>query len=50
MRSGWLFAEGLVLKSDEEFVEKPDMTGFHRWLGCRNGQVPCCVKSIEVVG
>ncbi len=36
MRSGGLLAEGLVLKSDVELGEKPDMTGFHRWLGCRN--------------
>ena len=45
MRSGGLLAEGLVLKSDEEFVEKPDMTGFHRWLGCRN--VP---KHVVIIG
>lgn len=35
--SRWLLAERLVLTFYVELDDKPDMTGFHRWLGCRNG-------------
>ena len=45
MRSGGLLAEGLVQTFDLELGEKPDMTGFHRWLGCKN--VP---MTVVVVG